>query len=230
MALTDKDLLGLPGAFKMPVADPTDRRALQTKGVITGMEQAGATERSTASDLSRLTGQLAPYGLSPGGLSSEVLERIRGQIGAERGANTVAGNVKGGVRIEKGTPPFVPGDTFKQKFTPGFMLPGAEQSANLPRLQSQETTGETIVDVTLTPEGTFAQRTRKSESQQQGKSRGGPLNAQRIEDLHARVTEMLTKREIPYGKVEIIDQNAAGTHISIRIDGEKPRVVKLVQE
>lgn len=230
MPLSDKDLLGLPGAFKMPVADPTDRRALQTKGVVTGMEQAGEKERSTARDLSKLTGVLAPHGLSPSNLSPEVLGRIRGQVGAERSGKASDYFTSSGIRVDDPKAIFDPGDFYKQQLRGGFPLKGQAQSAALPRLESQLKTGVTEKGFKMAPDGTFLETTTTRESQQQGKSRGGVLNAQRIEDLHARVIEMLTKREIPYGKVEIIDENAAGTHISIRIDGEKPRVVKLVQE
>jgi hypothetical protein len=48
MPLSDKDILGLNRAFPMPVADPTERRGLQTKGAVTEMQQLGADRRKAA--------------------------------------------------------------------------------------------------------------------------------------------------------------------------------------
>ena len=194
---------------------------LMSGRLIQSDRDVAAGQRQKASDLSRLTGTLAPHGLSPGGLSPEVLGRIRGQIGAKQGADTIAGLVKGGWRYGKETGPTRPGDIYQKEATPGHMLPGEAQSARLPRLTSEQDRKKTLKRWVKIPDGkggfSFAEETTVEGSKQSGQSKGGTEATARVNQLHKIVSEMLKARGRPFKTLEILGETA--THIKAKIDG-----------
>jgi hypothetical protein len=208
--------LGLASQFKTPAADNKALRELQKSGAITGMQQRGATERSTASDLSRLTGALAPHGLSPESIRQPgVLSTILGQIGAKRGGESAASFVKAGIR-DIGEGDYKPGEFYKRDVTAGHMLPGVAMEAT--KLKAEREKGEVREGVERTPGGKFEKYKRHEKYRETGEGKGPRRTQQRVEELHNIVAAKFGKNAKIVGETD--------THFSISIDGAEPVLVR----
>jgi hypothetical protein len=213
--------LALASQFRAPKPDNKALQDLQTRHLLTKMQQTGATERSTASDLSRLTGTLAPHGLSPTSIQQPgILSTILGQKGAESAAKAASGLTDAGIRdIGPGT--YKPGEFYKRDVTPGQPLKGeAMEFAKAKVLAERERIKKLKRIRRLTPEegGGFGEETITERDKQAGTTQGGRQTQQRAEELQGLVAAKFGKNAKIVGETD--------THFSISIDGAKPVPVR----
>lgn len=193
-------------------------RDLQTRHLLTEMQQTGAAERSAASDLSRLTGSLAPYGLSPTSIKQPgTLSTILRQKAAESGGKAASSFADAGIRdIGKGT--YKPGDFYKREVTPGQLLRGEAQEKA--KLDVMRQLGETRKFIERDPVRGFTQVERRQEFQQKGQNKDSTRKTQqRVEELQRIVANEFGRNAEIVGETD--------THLLISIDGAEPVKVKM---
>jgi len=167
--------LQLASQFQPKPADTSVIDKLKASAALQGITDRAAGARSTATDLSRLTGVLAPHGLSPGALTPDILDPIRGQIGAERGGSAISSAAAGGVRIPKGTPSFTLPDTYKQKTESGFALKGEAAELAKGKIVAEQKKRKKIKGKKRVPGKGFVEFEEEDTDTQTGTIKGGPV-------------------------------------------------------
>jgi len=217
--------LQLASQFQPKPPDTSVIDKLKAGAALRGIEDRATAARSTATDLSRLTGVLAPHGLSPSNIGADILDPIRGQIGGERGGNTAAALVKAGIRLPSGSGVVKPGDIYKKEFTPGFNLPGKDMNLALPRTTStqkkgQQRTSQRFNEKTGVMETVVDTDEVKEEAQIKGSS---PSNIKNAKQIQASVAEKLKAMGRTFKTIDIIREETDSTGktigVVVKIDG-----------
>jgi hypothetical protein len=189
-------------------------RDLQTRHLLTEMQQTGAAERSTASDLSRLRGVTAGIGLTPETLTPEYLDPIRGQIAAVRGGEAISSAASGGVRFPKGSPSFALPDVWKQTAEPGHPLKAESAALATAKFTTGQQEGAKFKGVRRLPDGKFEEYEYFRKHDQTGQSKNDPRIQKYVDELHKRIAGKYGGNPVIMGETK--------THLSVSFDGKNP--------
>lgn len=212
---------------------PQSNKALAdlTKGaIVQQLTNKGGLDRQALANVGSLNVAGLPLGLNPQGSDfPRKLEDQRTSVQAESGGKTAANLVSAGIRVNAGKDfSFTPGQIKNLPFKGGFLLPGGEQSANLPRNEVQATQGaETSVSDIVGPKGKrvgiTAQRTVKGTSEVKGKQRQTPLAKEISTDLLNAAKAQFPGTTITADSFDVLGDGTI--LLTIEINGQTKRIV-----
>jgi hypothetical protein len=210
--------LALASQFRAPKPDNKALQELQTRHLLTEMEQTGQTKRSTATNLSNYDRTLAGLGMTRE-TAGAALPQLLKDLQFERVAPAAAKAQRGGLHFQLPTDqPTTIGQLPGVPLVKGLMA--GEAAAKMQgKVVSKEGAGETRTGVEYNPKtGELETVVRKTESSRQGTTKGAGTtkNAQAIQ---ASVAAKLKAMGRAFKSIEVVREEADG--VVVRIDGKE---------
>jgi hypothetical protein len=180
---------------------------LQKAGAVTEMQQRGATQRSTASDLSKLIGTLAPTGQTPKSVrDTDIMEGIRGTRAALKASQAAKDFRSAGIGVVEPDKIFSPADFWKQAVIGGQTT--LSELANQVRTDTGKDVRKSFVrSGTDKPVGTI--ESRRKETTRSIKQKGRPTPTEDIDAISVPPEEfddLVAKKIIVRGTIQGVSQ------------------------
>jgi hypothetical protein len=217
MPLSDKDILGLNRGFPMPSADPKAIRDLQTRQLMTEMEQTGMTERGAATNASNYARTLAGLGMTPE--TADVgLPQLQRDLQFGRIAPAAAKAQRAGLHFQLPTgQPTTIGQLPGVPIEKGLMA--GEAAAKMGKVVSEEEAGEQRTYVRQNPDtGQLETVVSKKKAKRQGTVKGAGTT-KNAEAIQASVAAELKAMGKAFKSIEVVREGTDG--VVVRIDGKE---------